>query len=195
VHLHAAWTDAVLAAVTIGFGLGLLTRGGSHARTTALGLGLVGVAAVLGVLRFTGQEQLAVPHAGLSGLAACVGLPCIGAGWASRAFLERRGDVVRRYVFGVLLVVAAMVWWIPVVRTILGAVGMVAAAAGAVGLRGVDRPAAMAGLLGAAVTVVVGLVIGTDGELLGFPRVGWFHLGLAVGHGMLGWGIWRVDPG
>ena len=184
----------MLALVCLIGGFGLLGRAGPHGRTTGIGLLLVGSAAVLGVLRFSGQEQLTLPHMGLSGLAACVGLPCIGAGWASRAFVPGHGDTVRRYVFGVLLVVAAMTWWMAPVRTGLGAAGMLAAAAGAVGLASVDRAAAGMGALGAVLTIVVGLAIGTEGDLLGFPRVGWFHLGLALSHGLLALGILRVDP-
>ena len=189
VELHAAWTDAVLAAVTWVVGGRLLLRADAHGRTVGLGLLLVATAATVGAVRFAGQEQLAVPHAGLSGLAACVGLPCVGAGWASAVYLPDRGEVVRRYVFGVLLVVAAMVWWMPLARTGLGAVGMLAVLVAAAGSARTDRWASAMGALGAGLTMAVGLAIGTDGELMGFPRVGWFHLGLALGHGLLGEGI------
>ena len=40
---------------------------------------------------------------------------------------------------------------------------------------------ALLGACGASLTVGVGLGIGTEGDLMGFPRIGWFHLGLALG--------------
>lgn len=188
----ASGTDAVLASVGIALGGWLLGRGRPSDRTVGIGLLLVGVAAVVGTLRFAGRTELVDAHAGLSGLAACVGLPCVGAGWATAVFAPARAEVVRRYVFGVLLVVAAMVWWMPLARTLLGGVGMIAVLVAAAGVAPRERGAAALGALGAGLTLAVGLVIGTEGELLGFPRVGWFHLGLAAGAAALGEGVRRV---
>jgi len=173
----ASWTDAVLAVVSLGGGAWLLLRDSASGRTAGLGLLLVGIAALVGTLRFAGQEQLAGAHAGLSGLAACVGLPTVAAGWATAVFAPHRAELARRYVFGVLLVVAAMVWWVALVRTVLGALAMLTVAVAAA--RALPRWAGALGALGAALTLGVGLLIGTEGDLLGFPRVGWFHLGLA----------------
>lgn len=188
----ASGTDAVLALVACGVGGRGLLVGRPSERTVGLGVLLVGVAAVVGTLRFAGQQELADAHAGLSGLAACVGLPCIGAGWVTAVHAPERAEVVRRYVFGLLLVVAALVWWMPLARTVLGGAGMVAAGGAALGALPRSRPAAGLGALGAGLVLAVGLAIGTEGELLGFARVGWFHLGMAGAMAALGLGVERV---
>ena len=92
-----------------------------------------------------------------------------------------------------LLLAGLVLWPVELLRTVLGGAGMVAVLVSSVRLRS-DPIAATLGLVGALLTVGVGLGIGTEGELAGFPRVGWFHLGLALSHGLLALGILRVDP-
>jgi len=186
----AAWTDAILALCAGLTAVALLSRGSPSARTTGLGLLFVCLAAAVGTLRLDGMEQLALPHDGLSGLAAFVGLPLVGAGWATAAFAPERANTVRLAILVPLLLAGLFLWPVELLRTVLGGAGMVAVLLSSVRLRS-DPIAATLGIVGALLTVGVGLGVGTKGELAGFPRVGWFHLGLALGAIGLG-GVLRI---
>jgi hypothetical protein len=189
VQLAASLSDAVLASVCVVMGGWLLLRPSASGRTAGLGLWIVGAAAVMGTLRFGGVQGVAVAHAGLTGLAATVGLPCIGAGWASAAFAPERAASVRRYVFGVCLVLGAMLWAEPWARTGMGAVSMLAVLAASAAWATTRARDAALGVVGAVLTLAMGLVVGTDGSWMGLPNVAWFHLGLAAANLALGAGL------
>jgi hypothetical protein len=190
----AAWTDALLALAAGLTALALLGRGSPSARTTGIGLLLVALAASVGTLRLSGQEQLAFPHDGLSAVAAFVGLPLVGTGWATAAFAPTRAATARVVVLAPLLAASLGLWHVELLRTALGGLGMGAVLVASTRVAPRHPVAAAMGAGGALLTVGVGLGIGTQGELMGFPRIGWFHLGLAAGSVGLG-GVLRLpDP-
>jgi len=189
----AAWTDAILALCAGLTALALLGQGPPSARTTGIGLLLVALAASVGALRLSGSDQLAFPHDALSGVAAIVGLPLVGAGWVTAAFRPDRASQARIAVLAPLLLASLGLWHLPLVRTALGGAGMLAVLVASGRVARTHPIAATMGAAGALLTVGVGLGIGTNGELMGFPRVGWFHLGLAAGAIGLG-GVVRIAP-
>ncbi len=188
----AAWSDAILALCAGLTALALLSHGTPSARTTGIGLLFIALAASVGTLRLSGHEQLAFPHDALSAVAAFVGLPTVGAGWGTAAFAPERAARVRLLVLLPLLAASVLLWQVELLRTVLGGLGMVTVLAASATIARRHPVAAALGALGALLTVGVGLGIGTHGELLGFPRIGWFHLGLALGAIGLG-GVLRVD--
>ncbi|MBX2803334.1 MAG: hypothetical protein KTR31_36980 [Myxococcales bacterium] len=190
--IDAAWTDAVLAVVALGAGFRLL-RHGAGAATAGVGLFLVGVAAVFGVVRFSGVDTLAPTHWGVSRLASLVGVPLVGVGWATEIGWPDRAQQVRPYAFVLLLVAAVALIAVPLYGTVIGALGMgLVAMASLVVLRRAPMVAAF-GLLGASGVAVSGLVILGEGSMGPLSRVAWFHLALAGSFALLGEGLVRFS--
>lgn len=110
-----AFTDFL---VVIGSGLGIWRlwpyRRRGDARMVRLGLALIGLAALVGAVRFaTGQvEELAQWHSAASTFAAAAGMLLIALGLAREAFPIRLPPGVGRYLrIGIpVLIVAAMAW-------------------------------------------------------------------------------------
>ncbi len=190
--LFGGATDAVLAVVACGLGLTLLQRGGHGAGTGGVGLMLVGLAAGFGALRLTAFPELEAAHSGLSRMATMIGEPLVGAGFVTAAFVPQHARVVRSATFVTALVAAVMLVAVPLWGTIAAATGMVAVCVGAVA--SADPRSAASAITGAALVVVAGLVIGTDGQWAGLSRTGWFHTTLIVAHGCMAWALLRIDP-
>lgn len=182
-ELDAATTDAVLATVAGGIGLGGMTSGRSAgARIAGCGAFGVGLAAAAGTLRFSVVPDLAPIHEALSAAAGALGVPWLAIGAALHLLGADRRWVAVALVPAVGLPFAGIEGYRVAVSSLalVGAVG----AAGWVG-RSDPRSAALtvAGSVGIA---VAGLGIAGDGAWFGLSRLGWFHLALALSVGLLG---------
>lgn len=189
-----ALTDALLALVALVQGFRLLSadRGGA---TAGVGLLMVALAAAFGAGRFwIGREapDLAGAHQGVTNLAALVGLPLVGVGYATTAFVPKHARAARPYAFVVLLIAAVALIGVDRYRTIIGGIGMVTVLVASPALVRLDARGAALGALGAIGVVVSGLAIHGEGTLGPLSRVAWFHLGLAGSAWALGHGLWRV---
>jgi len=188
-----AVSDAALALVALG-GAGVLLRVGGRARTLGgMGFGLVGIAAALGTARYGFAPAVEPSHEAFSRVAGLVGVPLIGVGFLVSAL--RKEEWRRNVGFGCLIALPALaagLGWLPTYRLAIGALGMVAVVAVSGLSFGKDRNASVAGILGALMTILAGLVIGTDGELLGFQRIDWFHYALATANAFLAVSLLRL---
>jgi len=188
-----AITDALLAIVAGREGFRLLFR--PHGGATAgVGLLLVALAAAFGAIRFSLAPELVGAHQGVTRLAAQVGMPLVGVGYAVAAFAPAHGRTVRPYAFVVLILAAVALIGVPVYGTVISGLGMAAALVGALVLARIER-AALLGALGAAGVVVSGLAIAGEGTLGPLTRVAWFHLGLAGSSWLLAQGLLRLPEG
>ena len=175
--LHAAWTDAVLAVASFG-GAAFCGLKGPRRWMAPAGLVLVGAAALVGTARLGGVVALADVHDGLSRLAGLVGVPLIGAGVIAATI----GPAVRSKVtsrVAVLAVVLCGVVWMADADTQRSLRTLVAGGAMVGALLASLRSQRWTGAVGAAGVVLAGLVVAGDGDWLGFPRDGWFHLAMA----------------
>jgi len=181
------WTtvisDGVLAAVSLG-GSALLLAAGSPAG--AAGMGMVGLAALLGAAKFAGVDAVVPVHTRLVAASGTVGVPLLGAAWVWAAWALPAWGLL---VLATGLVVGAVLAGDGPWKTAVGGAAMAGVVAAGVWLGGL---AGVAGVLGAVGTVVAGLVIGTEGHALGLPRVDWFHAVLTVSNAALAWGLLAV---
>ncbi|KAI8519708.1 hypothetical protein Bbelb_029650 [Branchiostoma belcheri] len=145
---------------------------------------VIGVAAGLGVLRF-GQglppAGLVRAHQAVSWLANVLGTACISAALHKKMAPGGGHDLWTDYrlVGAALLLVARQ--FLPLNLTELATLllsGISVVSAGIVcGMNG-----STAGVAGAVLYAVSGLVIGDEGSFLSIPRVDWFHYALALGN-------------
>lgn len=184
----AAWSDAILALVSLGLGA-RLWRG--HTSPGGVGLLSVGVAAALGTLRFSGLSSLITAHDRATWVAALVGVPMIGLGYALAWLAPHRADRTSPVAFVALLGLAWLLDGTPAYRTAAGGAGMVLAAAFALATARRDAIAASLGLAGALGVVIAGLAIAGDGAIGPLSRTAWFHLAFAASCGALGAGLRR----
>jgi hypothetical protein len=176
----AGLTDVVLASVC---GIGAAATG-RRCGVAAAGLGLIGLAAALGAVRFLAWPELAPAHDGATQLAGLVGVPMVGVG-AATALAGVRARVGWATT-GVLALLAAVLWDVAAWRTVVGGAAMVGLAA--VGVTAWSR----GGLLAAAGAVGVigaGLGVAGPGAWLGVTRVAWFHVALAGALGLVAAGL------
>lgn len=206
--ISTAISDALLAAAALG-GAGVLqvaalkrssTAGterltpkalGYYLSVGSLGVGLVGLAALTGTVRFAGVEEVVPAHEFLSRLAGMTGVPMVGLAYVG--FSARLPTV---WVTGVAagLTLLGVLVDVRLVRTGLGAVAMLAVLGACLPTLARRPGARLAGMMGAVLTLVTGLAIGTKGELFGFPRLDWFHVGLAIADALLVAGLLWFEP-
>lgn len=120
-----ALSDLLLAAVGLAFAWRLLAQRPG----LAIGMGLIGLAAGFGVLRFSGFEAMLGPHRFASLLAGCAGLPLIAASirWpndslATRASAAAYFAAIVGALGAVLVAVVQFGWWaqlVPAVSALL----------------------------------------------------------------------------
>lgn len=187
--LSTAITDALLA-VACGVAAVPLLRAPAPlaGRIGGYGLGLVGLAAALGALRFAGVGDVAPVHDTLSRLAGFVGVPWIGVAWATAGRPDRDARLGAGLVFvgGTIAHLAGLTAW----RT--GAGGLAMAAVIGVALTGLARgrpEGAAFGAGGALLTLLAGLAVGTEGAIGPMPRVDLFHVLLMLANLGLGVGL------
>ena len=190
--IDAAWTDAVLALVSLGLGLRLLNQGGG-AGTAGVGLLLVGIAATFGAVRFAFAPDLALAHEGVTRLAGMVGIPMVGVGWVTAVWFPEKARQVRPYAFVLLLIASVALIAVEPYRTAVGALGMVASLVAAAWALRRDPVAGALGALGAVGVMVAGLAIAGEGSFGPMSRIAWFHLALAVANALLGAGLLRFS--
>lgn len=188
-----AITDAILALIAgvQGFRLLYTDRGGPSA---GVGLLLVALAATFGAGRFfvaPDDPEVAGSHVGVTRLASLVGLPLVGVGYASTAFVPQHARAALPYAFVVLLLLAVALIGVDPWITVIAGAGMAAVIVGAGGFARYDLQSAGLGGLGAAGVLVSGLVINGEGTFGPLSRVAWFHLGLAGATWALGQGMIR----
>lgn len=80
--LPAAATDALLAATTLAAAFACARRGDAPGRVAAVGLGVVGFAACLGIARFLDVAAAELPHHLAVQAASFVGVPLLLIAWA-----------------------------------------------------------------------------------------------------------------
>lgn len=193
-----AVSDGALTAVCLGASATLLRVGGRSRTLGGMGFGLVGFAAALGTLRFGFFPSIEPAHTAFSRVAGLVGVPLIGVGFATSALSS---DALRKTV-GISCLVAlplgAMaLGWLPLYRLGVGGLAMVVSIAISARHLSSDRRVGFAGISGAGLVMLAGLVIGTDGELMGFQRIDWFHYVLATANALLALSLLRQgqEPG
>ncbi|BAN48270.1 hypothetical protein [Metapseudomonas resinovorans] len=150
---------ACLLAVTLSLRAGHYWRG--------LGLALIGLAALLGAFHYAGMETVKPLHQAASSLSGRVSLLLIAA--ASLVGPARNA---------LLLALAGVMLWLPAQAALAGNV----LALMVIAWKGRSRhwPLAIAGCL---LFMAAGLLVGTQGEWLGIPRLDLFHLTLALAVG------------
>ncbi len=180
----AAWTEGVLAASA---GVAAWwSASWKHRRWMApLGLGLVGLAAVVGAFRLGGVQELLSTHLALGRLATGVGVPLAGAGIVAGPLTEESRRRVQRVaaLLGILLALILL----PTDGVLQRLVRLIVPAALMLVTIGFSlRRRSPEGVLGPIIVVFAGLVIFGEGQWLGFERGGWFHLAMAVAVALLG---------
>lgn len=188
--LSTAVSDAILAVTSIGAAL-LLVR----ARRAAIRLGgacllFLGMSAAVGAARFAGAD-LAPIHGAMAWTGRMLVLPLFAAAFVLTAFRVRAGRIIW---YAVAAVLAVLSFVIPhSLRSLPGAIGMIAVVVA--GARALPRDMA-AGLLaigGAAIYMIAGLAVGTDGTIGAVQRVDIFHYSLAAANPMLAAGLVRME--
>ncbi len=183
-----AISDGALAIVSLGGGVLLIRLGGRSRTLGGIGLGIVGFAAALGACRHGVAPVLEPVHVAATQFASVVGVPLIGVGFlaASLRKQEWRHNLALAALVG-LPGLAILLSWIPGYSLAIGALAMVViAVTSGRRLSGKDqRNAGLAGLAGALLTMSAGLFMGTEGQLLGFDRIDWFHYALAAANLLL----------
>ncbi|MCB9701003.1 MAG: hypothetical protein H6711_03865 [Myxococcales bacterium] len=152
-------------------------------RGAALGLGLIGAAALCGTLRFAGLEGLAWLHGALSGLATAAAMPTIGAAALALTWpfeLSPRGwgrlvVILVALAIGAGLAGVAGLWGLAI-----GAIGTCGVIVGGVRGLAIDRRGGALLIGGAALVLIAGLAVGSEGELGPFARLDVFHYLLAL---------------
>lgn len=177
---------------------GASTSGRRALRGAAVGLALIGAAALIGALRFAGLEDLASLHRGLTDAATAIAMPMIGAAalalawpfaWSARAWLRGLALLIA------LFAAARLAGAFAIHGLVIGAVGTIGVLAA--GVRGVlgagglgrTREAGVLLLVGGALVLIAGLAVGSEGELGPFARIDVFHYLLALANLALGGGL------
>lgn len=187
-NLATTISDGALALTSFALARSLVVAAGAPAarralRGAALGLGLMGAAALVGALRFAGLEELAPIHRGLTDAATAITMPMMGAAaltlawplqWSARAWSRWLGLLV------VLFVAARLAGAFAIHGLVIGAVGTGGVLVA--GLRVVARlrAAGVRLLVGAVLVLIAGLAVGSEGELGPFARIDVFHYLLAL---------------
>lgn len=171
---------------------GASTSGRRALRGAAVGLALIGAAALVGALRFAGLQDLAPLHRGLTDAATAIAMPMIGAAalalawpfaWSARAWLRWLALLVA------LFAAARLAGAFAIHGLVIGAVGTIGVlAAGVRGLGGARRAGVLL-LVGGALVLIAGLAVGSEGELGPFARIDVFHYLLALANLALGGGL------
>lgn len=179
--LSTAISDAVLALVAFAVALPALRRPEPR-RLAGVGLGLIGLAAALGTLRYGGLEAVRPLHRTASLLASGAGVPVIGVAMVLLVTGRDRGAAVWGALPALVLITFVTEYVVPVpgARTALGVVGVLGVLLAALTRIGRAPVPALAGIGGALGTALAGLVIGTEGQLGPLPAVDGFHYTLAV---------------
>ncbi|MCE9597456.1 MAG: hypothetical protein K8S54_05760 [Spirochaetia bacterium] len=183
-QLSTVISDAVLAGVSFYCAWGVYLAG---SRYGAIGLGLVGLASLAGVFRFSVLPQIAPLHSMLSGMAGQVGIPLLALSFLSAVFQIPSTDS-KILVLGGLLLIAflfnRLVFSIPAYGIVIG--GLAALAIVIAGVRALPGTAGLLAIAGAIILIVAGLAIGSSGTMAGFKRVDLYHYVLAVSMYMMG---------
>lgn len=190
-QLSTVLSDGVLAAVCLTGASWLWVRSGGDPaqRAGAAGVALVGAAATVGTLRFAGHTELVDIHQTLSRLGSLLGMPLIGIGWLWRGVSLPAAAFRPTIAFFALLGLLAELLSLDAWRTVAGGAGMVLV----IGVALYRRSAAsVPGVLGAALVLIAGLAIGTEGTLAGLHRIDLFHVALATACTLLLTGLDRL---
>lgn len=152
---------------------------GAAARTVGVLLAAVAVPASLGVVEYSGIEQVAMLHSLISRVVEAAVIPALGwAFWRQVGQGQRVPFLELGLVLALLVLLSRHVLFLhqPLV---IGATGMALALWAAV--THPKREVAVAGVAGFGLIVAAGLVIGTQGTFQGIARVDLFHFALASG--------------
>ncbi|MBV8666060.1 MAG: hypothetical protein JO269_06190 [Burkholderiaceae bacterium] len=173
-------SEALLAAVT----LGLAARDIKTRPAIGIGLGLIGLAAILGALNYYGMTAATGPHRFVSLLAACAGFPLLvcGVHWPQDAIARRPAAAARfGLVIGavgvVLVVMLNFAQWshiVPAVSALLIAVAALHS----------RKPLTIAGSLLLLVCFILSLAAVTVAP---FDADQQFHVLMALSLGLLAW--------
>lgn len=187
-------SDGVLALASFAF-VRPLVAGGRERSMAALGLGLIGAAALCGSVRFGGVEALRWAHQALSDAATAISMPTLGAAalglvWPLR--ISARGWTGWLGALAGLFVAARLFEVMASYGLVIGALGTVGVLAA--GVRGLGRWTGGARLLiaGGVLVLIAGLGVGNSGEIAGVARLDVFHYLLAASNLALGAGFLRV---
>lgn len=186
-----AISDAVLAAVCV---WGIVKLGRTRFDLSAVpGFGIVGVAALLGVLRYAFFPELKPAHGLVSTMAGWIGMPLLGfafilASW--RAF-SRRVQVGVIFALLALFLLFAYVVPFKLYGIVIGGLAMVVVLASGIKELTANQEFAFAAIVGAVLVIFVGLVVRGEGAWAGVLRVNWYHYGLALAMGALAFALRR----
>ncbi len=189
-QISTAISDAVLAIASFWVARLVWIAG---ARPGAIGLALVGLAAVFGALRFSVAPSVVEAHSFCSALAGQVGIPLVALSFLLLLRTSPPGQLPALVFVGLVAFFLLFRWTFPLALygTIIG--GLAALVIVGVGLYFLPQKGAILAIVGALVLVGAGLGIGTKGDLLGIPRVDIFHYFTAVSVVLLGMGLSRIS--
>ncbi len=179
IQLSTVISDGVFAAVTFVCAVKLISKRNVTRTFGAACMLFVGIAAAFGAARYGGADVI-VYHESLSWTARMIAIPVMGAVSCALAFgwrLPRYGWYAVGLVFG------AAGWLLPLRLGVLpSAAGMALFLLGAARVSRVDRRSAIFVVVGVALYLVAGLVVGTHGAYGPVQRVDVFHVMLTIAH-------------
>ena len=190
---HAAWTDAILSVTALGAGMWAFRRDRGQ-WLLPFGLAVVAAAAAVGTLRLGGVDALRPLHEMVARIAGLVGVPLAGIGVIGHHLSEKRRKGLQTAAISLGLPLGAFALFGPEelvrgVRDVSSGLALLATmgfSAWKFNPMGVAAPVFI---------LVAGLGIAGDGDWLGFPRDGWFHLVMAFAMACFGAaGRWAHPP-
>lgn len=184
-------SDALLSAVAFAGAILLARARVRNAAFLAGALGFFGLTAAFGSARFAGLGTDALHE---SGTWTCrwIALPLFSVAFAATG-MQRK--LPRPAWYGVGIVLAGLGYWRPMTfGTVAEAVTLLGLVTGAAALWPRGKARSGLAVAGIALIALAGLLIGTQGEWLGLPRVDWFHFALAGGYGAVAASLLVPDP-
>ncbi len=189
-NLATAISDGALAACAFAGAITLertrrSARAGQHQAlmSATVGLGLIGLAAAIGCLRYGVAPGLIELHILFSGLAGHFAMPLIGAAYVAIAWSlgpSRNAWLALFIALGLLPTISVIVGLYDIYTLLVGSVGVAGILAAAAQRRRAQPSAAVVAAAGALLVLIAGLVIGTEGDIGPIARIDAFHYTLAV---------------
>jgi hypothetical protein len=183
--VSSVFFEAVLAVAT-GVSAHMLWRAGL--RACAFGLSFVGIAAALGALLFAGVMAVDASHAAITQWAALAGFPAFGGFALWRRF---RGEPAWPIALLVVLILGLLGLWLatPAYAMAIGSAGLFCLLLVALAQLKTAPRSSVVVFASCLLTVLAGLLIGTEGHWGPLPRVDWYHLALTAANLGFGWGL------
>ncbi|MCC6275873.1 MAG: hypothetical protein IT569_08440 [Leptospiraceae bacterium] len=154
----------------------------------SLGLLTFVLAAIFGIIRFGIQPSVLPAHQFLSNFAAYVGVPLIGASFISFGLYKISRNSFLYIVISLLLLFNLFTYVVkfPLYPIIVGGLANLGILIAGIREIQLQKDYALCAIGGSLLTILAGLLIGTEGSWFGILRVDWFHYSLSIANILLG---------